>query len=898
MKKFLPVLSLLITCVSLFSSPQLPDEAWERAYQAWDNGDYLAALHGFDSLLKGPESARWLDRIALVTGELYPDTELTPDGRSPRFSPSGRYLAYESGARPATVTHILSVDRGPVQVADIQGEGLVFSPTRDAVAYLRPKDTPEITALRQEVQELSKAATQDRQALAARQRQLTALETRSMDLFMRDLPSGREQRLDDDGLFKTGLVFSADGREICFAGARSTDSAANEIYGLQENGKPHALTSGPGFKTSPVAIPGGMYLVYTLAQQSPFAMPAAGEQTGRGGQGAPPAGAAARGGAGTRGAAAAGAAGGRGGPGGRRVEFAVLNLAGGKPVSFSASAAPAVSADGSTLAFISGSGGENSIQVLKLKEPLSPAVVRKSQDRIGSVSLVPNGSCAAFEMPWTRDKDTEIFCIGSDGTGEIRISREIQPDWAPRFLSGNRILAIKGERRHARSFVYDLDASQSFKLFHNNTVRTIAPEYEWAANPAGDMILIVAERDGDTISPQRGVYLIDLGRKITRDELLARIRADLASEQALRTAGETMFRPIADTVRGVVDRISMTRLYEYQENLFKLGIKAIGQPGNKSAGDYIFNTFASFGYKPEYQWFDARGNTRTANVLATLAGTENPELIYVLGSHYDSVPAGPGADDNSTGIAAMLEAARTLANSPMPATIVFAAFTGEEAGDLGSHEYVRQAKDKLQLIGVLNNDMIGWTNDHHLDNTIRYTNDGMRDLQHAAAFLFSRLITYDTRYYKSTDAAAFYDACGDIVSGLGSYPVLGNPYYHQATDLLETVNQQLVMESAKMTAASIMLLAASPARVKDLKVTGVQDDAVELSWAASPEKGVVSYTVAYGTANNPLGRTMSVKTPKARIAGLKKGEPMLFSVKAVSSRGLSSWDWARTTAKP
>jgi hypothetical protein len=66
------------------------------------------------------------------------------------------------------------------------------------------------------------------------------------------------------------------------------------------------------------------------------------------------------------------------------------------------------------------------------------------------------------------------------------------------------------------------------------------------------------------------------------------------------------------------------------------------------------------------------------------------------------------------------------------------------------------------------------------------------------------MVTYDAKYYKATDAQAFYDDYGDIIGGLGSYPVLGNPYYHQPTDLLETVNQQPVFEATKMNIAAIM----------------------------------------------------------------------------------------------
>jgi len=178
---------------------------------------------------------------------------------------------------------------------------------------------------------------------------------------------------------------------------------------------------------------------------------------------------------------------------------------------------------------------------------------------------------------------------------------------------------------------------------------------------------------------------------------------------------------------------------------------------------------------------NALGGT-SANVIATLKGTENPEIVYVVSSHYDSNASSPGADDDSSATAALLEAARVLAKRPLPATVIFASFTGEESGLLGSREFVRVAREKgLRIVGALNNDMIGWANDYRLDNTIRYSNAGIRDVQHAASFL-TKLITYDARYFKSTDAASYYEAYGDIVGGIGSYPVLGNPHYHQPTD--------------------------------------------------------------------------------------------------------------------
>jgi hypothetical protein len=199
----------------------------------------------------------------------------------------------------------------------------------------------------------------------------------------------------------------------------------------------------------------------------------------------------------------------------------------------------------------------------------------------------------------------------------------------------------------------------------------------------------------------------------------------------------------------------------------------------------------------------------------------------------------------------------------------------------------------MNLVGALNNDMIGWANDHRLDNTIRYSNAGIRDIQHGAAMHFTKLITYDALYYKSTDAAAYYEAYGDIVGGIGSYPVLGNPHYHQPHDLLDTINHQLVTEVAKTTAATLMLLASSPSRLTDLKVDSVSNGTAKVSWKASPEKGVTGYIVAYGPPNDPQARQMKVTAPSATLAGVRPGT--VVAVKAVNNRALEGWDWARVT---
>jgi hypothetical protein len=336
-----------------------------------------------------------------------------------------------------------------------------------------------------------------------------------------------------------------------------------------------------------------------------------------------------------------------------------------------------------------------------------------------------------------------------------------------------------------------------------------------------------------------------------------------------------------------------------------MGSKFITQPGNALAIEYLEAQLRSFGYEPELQWFEPREGIQSANVIARLPGTVDPELVYVASSHFDSVERGPGADDNSSGTTALLEAARVMRDHPQPTTIEFAFFTGEEAGLLGSREYVRRAvADGKQIVGALNNDMIGWANDHRLDNTIRYSNPGIRDIQHAAAIQFSELITYDALYYRSTDAAAYYEAYGDIVGGIGSYPVLGNPHYHQFTDRLETVNQRLVAEVSRVTVATLMLLASSPARLAGVEWTaGPASDTIVLSWDPARETGVTDYLVRYesasgGVVNRELTWTPGSgegARPSLAITGTRSGSPV--AVKALHESGLEGWDWARVTVQ-
>jgi len=823
--------------------PVSAEARWLRALDAWEAGKYPEALQDLRALIQSPASADYFERVALLTGELYVSTVLTTDGRNPRIAGNGAFASYETGTAPSLVTRVVRISPSPAVAADLQTTTVAFDRSGRRLAWLRataPADP---------------AAT---------------------EIVVRDLNSGSDQVWLGPGLQKSGLVWSGDDQSVLFVGGQAADAARNDIYSVRQGAAPVSLTDQPGFKSAPIVDARGATLAYTVAAASPFAARGGGAAGGRGGGG-----------------------GGGGRAGGAGTTYGIVSLAD-KTTRTVTGSALALSSDGSAIAWISRETDTYTLNAAPAATA-QPAVIRSGRDRLDAPALSPDGRNVAYQM--MTNTDWEIYVSTRDATPvHRRLTRDIQHDLSPRFLNNTTLIGLMGEARHRRSQLYDLTTGVRTRLFSNNSVRTVSPEYVWTPSADGQHLVLQAERDGDTVSVERDVTVLDLTRKISQADLLARLDRQLATENDLRGRMTAAYKPIAARVRSVVDQGAINRVYTYEKSLFDFDSKYITQPGNLKAIEYLETTYRSFGYTPEVQWFtppalQASGG-RTGNVVATLKGTVNPELIYVVSSHFDSVAVGPGADDDTSGTAALLETARMLSKTPMPATIVFASFTGEEAGLLGSREFVRRAQvDKWQVAGALNNDMIGWAADSsQINNTIRYSNPGIRDLQHGASFLFTNLVLFDAKYYKSTDAAAFYDEWGDIVGGIGSYPILANPNYHQPTDFIETMSFRQILETAKVTAATLMYLASSPSRLKqEAIVTARTATGVEVKWPPSREKGVTRYIVAYGPANDPMRTRMSATSPAAVIANAPAGTHI--AIKGVNAAGLEGWDWARTIVK-
>ncbi|PIS46487.1 MAG: aminopeptidase [Elusimicrobia bacterium CG08_land_8_20_14_0_20_51_18] len=125
----------------------------------------------------------------------------------------------------------------------------------------------------------------------------------------------------------------------------------------------------------------------------------------------------------------------------------------------------------------------------------------------------------------------------------------------------------------------------------------------------------------------------------------------------------------------------------------------------KKAADYLRREFISYGYAPEIQTFKSNKDDEKEyeNLIAEKKGTDNPEEIIIFLAHYDTAENAPGADDNASAVAVLLEMARKAFPGYHGKTIRFAAAANEEppffkTSDMGSYRYAKLCRERGEKI--------------------------------------------------------------------------------------------------------------------------------------------------------------------------------------------------------
>jgi Peptidase family M28/Fibronectin type III domain len=330
--------------------------------------------------------------------------------------------------------------------------------------------------------------------------------------------------------------------------------------------------------------------------------------------------------------------------------------------------------------------------------------------------------------------------------------------------------------------------------------------------------------------------------------------------------------------------------------------------------------------------------TMLTNIVATLKGTqpESEKRMYVVSGHYDSMCTSPtdakcdapGANDDASGTAAVLEMARVMAKYQFDATIVFMTVPGEEQGLLGATYYAEQAKkNNLDIEAMFTNDIIGSSlggNGVHDPGTVRVFSEGVpsNETQQEAATRRNVGGENDStsrqlaRFIKETGEAYVptikvmmiyrrdrYGRGGDhqpfLERGYAAvrFTEPNENYHHQHQnvrtengiqygDLPEFDDFNYIANVARVNAASLAMLALAPARPKGVEFVGVLSNDAVLKWEANKEADLAGYEIVWRDTTEATWTNSRFvgNVTNYTLKGMSK-DNYFFGVRAVDKEG-------------
>jgi hypothetical protein len=239
----------------------------------------------------------------------------------------------------------------------------------------------------------------------------------------------------------------------------------------------------------------------------------------------------------------------------------------------------------------------------------------------------------------------------------------------------------------------------------------------------------------------------------------------------------------------------------------EIGPRPTGSEAERRADGYIRDAFSSMGYEDVVAQAYAANPGRTSyNVYVEDPGSR-PEWVVVVGAHYDTAEGtgSPGADDNASGVAVMLELARLFHDSDNVPTLVFAAFASEESQEYydedmtySGSQYLAERMREMsgKVVGMVNLDMVGVGDTPIVFATLE-----------APATLSDSFISFAERRNLDVgfvqDPGYWSDNESFEALGISSFTLewLEDPNYHTPQDAFDGIRLEAIAQSGRLAAA-------------------------------------------------------------------------------------------------
>ncbi len=285
----------------------------------------------------------------------------------------------------------------------------------------------------------------------------------------------------------------------------------------------------------------------------------------------------------------------------------------------------------------------------------------------------------------------------------------------------------------------------------------------------------------------------------------------------------------------LVEQINIDNVLEHLNNIVRIRNPEVSVENLNKTAEYIKNTMRSYGMKTSLEKFRFKKvpNVVFSNVFGDKV-SENSDKMLIISSHYDSHKVSPGADDNASSVAAMLEIARIVSNLNTEFTIRFAFFTLEEYSMMGSYYHVRNIKkeNRTRIIGSICLDGIGYistkpnSQKKFANSNYPSSNKGnfMAMISNEESELLLRLFIYNTRKFlpglktevlmvkgkglevpdsRRSDHSAFWDH-GYKAIMITDTCQFRNPYIHTSEDTIDKLDPYFLLDITKVVTSSVL----------------------------------------------------------------------------------------------
>ena len=406
-------------------------------------------------------------------------------------------------------------------------------------------------------------------------------------------------------------------------------------------------------------------------------------------------------------------------------------------------------------------------------------------------------------------------------------------------------------------------------------------------------------------------HLRDLSRKTRISPLHLSLNQSFIDKYYTTQQSGTDIEPL---ITDLIEDIDLDSI-EYIINMLQhYGTRFMLAPNRFEVSQWIFDKFMSYGFTDvEFDTFTAYTSinyypvyedtvTLQRNVVATLPGSGDPEAVFIVCGHYDSFNStfdpfqyAPGADDDASGTAAVLEMARVfMENGIIPRrTIKFIALGAEELmyfGDGGSEHYAALADSlDMDIRMVINHDMISHTTQTLTNSTIlvnhHFTADHFADLAIENIDTYTQANGYLSDYY-GADLGPFIQ---HGYTGIFFEESEFSPFYHTSDDVIENYSMEFCTEVIKASCATLIQCATIPTTLEDFTIADRSEGtSLLLSWESNKDYNFDHYKIYIGEESGVYTREETTEDTSHVIDQLVSGTEYYIGVSVVDSDGYES----------